>query len=191
MNPSSDSDQKNALPLWLKKATPEFIMEILPEEEEQEILNKSNKTVSPVTKLVLFGKIKHEVSVASNAEEESSFNGTRNYTSIAGCNADINHSTPVAVLCENDQSDVKLGNSPSPVKKLKFLETSLQHETGKRKIASKEDSSNTFKLSRSLNDGNATTAFRDPINSSAFIVSRPPKSKSSNLVSAPKRFKLV
>ena len=80
--------------------------------------------------------------------------------------------------------------SPSPVKKLKFHDTSLQHETGKRKInISPHSSSKPVKLSQSWNDGNKSSSSSRNIDST--FVCRRPVSKRNQLVSAPKRFKLV
>jgi hypothetical protein len=177
--------------MWLKIPKPEFVLEILAEDEEQEFFNKSNKTLSPVKKLVLFESLKFDQQesdkLSDNEEDEDnkssiSLNGTlkNSFTST------VHQSTPV--VSHKSSLKGKSQPSPSPVKKLKFHETSLQHETGKRKISCQNSSLNTIKLSQSWNDGNKSSS--SSRNKDTTFVCRPDL-KRSQLVSAPKRFKLV
>lgn len=188
-----DSDQKKSLPMWLKIAKPEFVLEILAEDEEEEFLNKSNKTLSPLKKLVLFESFKcdqqesEKLSDSEAGEDEDKISISLNGTIKHSFTSNVHQSTPI--VCHKPSIKGKSQPSPSPMKKLKFHETSLQHETGKRKISTHSSSSETVKLSQSWSDGNKTSSSSHNIDTT--FVCRRPDLKRSQLVSAPKRFKLV
>jgi len=178
--------------MWLKFPKPEFVSEILAEDEEDEYLNKSNRTFSPVKKLVLFKSLKfdkHDDNRKLSDSEGEEDEDNKSSISLNGILKNSVHQSTSIVFNHKPNLKDKSQPSPSPVQKLKFHDTSLQHEIGKRKISSPHSSSKPVKLSQSCNDSNKSSSSSRNIDST--FVCRRPVLKRNQLVSAPKRFKLV